>query len=209
MSTIDRYGRLRALGRPVVTTGEAAATWSSSLATAARSLTRLADAGLVTKICHGVWQVDQDAPDPLCVLPVLTNPYPSYISGWSVLARSGMIEQIPRSVFAVSLDRARTVETSFDRYEIHHIHPDLYGGFAGASGLRAGVATPEKALFDTVYLFAARHGRVSLPEIELPEGFDMSLLQHWVERIPSSRLRSMTSANLERLLGAAVLRASA
>lgn len=200
MSTIDRYARLRALGRPVVTTGEAAATWSSSLATAARSLVRLTDAGLVTKLCHGVWHMGRDTPDPAYVLPVLTNPYPSYLSGWSVLARHGMIEQIPRSVFAVSLDRARTVKTTFDRYEIHHIHPGLYGGFAGVSGLRAGVATPEKALFDTAYLFAARHGRVSLPEIELPEGFDLSLLHHWLEQVPSARLRSMTSANLERIL---------
>jgi predicted transcriptional regulator of viral defense system len=201
MRTIDRYSHLQALGRPVLTTAEAAVAWATSLATAARSLSRLADAGLVTKVRHGIWQVGSGTPEPALLLPVLTSPYPSYISGWSALWRHGMIEQIPRSIFAVSLDRARTVNTGFGTYDLHHIHPALFGGFVDASGLRAGVATAEKALFDTVYLFAARHGSVTLPELELPDGFDASALHHWITQIPSARLRTMTAKNLDRMVG--------
>ena len=44
------------------------------------------------------------------------------------------------------------------------------------AGSRAGTATAEKALFDTVYLFIARTGHGSLPEIEVPDDFDVQAL---------------------------------
>lgn len=200
MSSIGRYSRLQTLGRPVITTGEAAIAWDASLSTAARQLARLAASGLIVKIIHGVWQINHETPDPAVVLPVLTNPYPSYISGWTALSRHGMIEQIPRGVFAVSLDRAKVVSTMFGRFEIHHIHPDLFGGFDGATGIRAGVATAEKALFDIVYLFSTLNGTVTLPELELPHTFDRGVLRNWTDRVPSTRLRTLATKNLDRLL---------
>ena len=200
MRAIDRYACIQALGRPVVTTGEAAVAWDTSLPVAARSLARLATSGLVAKIRHGIWQIGPDAPDPAVVLLVLTNPYPSYISGWSAMARHGMISQIPRGEFAVSLDRAKNIETTVGRYEIHHIHPDLFGGFEGGSGIHAGIATPENALFDTVYLFSARSGQVTLPEIELPDGFNINDVRRWVDAVPSARLRTMTAKSLARIV---------
>jgi predicted transcriptional regulator of viral defense system len=200
MSSVGRYSELQTLGRPVLTTGEAAVAWDTSLSTAARQLSRLAASGLIVKIVHGVWQINRATPDPAVVLPVLTDPYPSYISGWTALSRHGMIEQIPRGVFAVSLDRAKSVETTFERYEIHHIHPYLFGGFEGATGIRAGVATAEKALFDTVYLFSTLKGTVTLPELELPDTFDRGVIQSWIGRVPSARLRTLAAKNLDRLL---------
>ncbi len=208
MSTADRYHQLLRVGRPVVTTHDAAAAWRSSLPVASKTLARLADTGLITKVRHGIWHVGTGRPDAAVVLPVLTNPYPSYISGWSALSRHGMIEQIPRSIFAVSLDKAKTFDTAFDRYEIHHLHPDLFGGFAGGDGLRAGVATPAKALFDTVYLLSTRNGQVTLPELELPEDFDNEELDYWTEAVPSRRLRTLTSGNLRRLVTVATSRST-
>ena len=203
MRAIDRYSRLQTLERPVLTTSEAAVTWNMALPAATRLLARLAAAGLVTKVRHGIWPVGAGAPDPALVLPVLTNPYPSYISGWSALTRHGMIEQIPRGVFAVSLDRTKNIDTEIGRFEVHHMHPDLFGGHEGGSGIRAGVATPAKALFDIVYLFSTRHGRVTLPELELPVGFDEDALRRWSDAVPSVRLRTLTASNLARLVATA------
>jgi len=86
---IERYARLSTFGRPVVTTGEAAVLWETSLPVAAKSLARLVSSGLVGKVRHGVWHVGAGTPDPAVVLLVPTNPYPSYISGWSAMARHG------------------------------------------------------------------------------------------------------------------------
>ena len=63
------------------------------------------------------------------------------------------------------------------QFQIHHLHPRLFGGFAGATGIRSGVATPEKALFDIVYLYSVRQAKVTLPELELPRDFDVRTLR--------------------------------
>jgi len=208
LSSIDRYALLQSMGRPVLTTGEAAVTWGASPAVAARILSRLAASGLVLKIRHGLWQIGVERVDPTFVLPALTNPYPSYVSGWSALSQHGMIEQIPRGIFAASLDRAKRVDTAVGQFQIHHVHPRLFGGFEGATGIRAGVARPEKALFDTVYLFSVRQGKVTLPELELPRYFDEQDLQRWIEAIPSARLRTLTANSLGRLVSTATLQSA-
>lgn len=200
MSAIERLGRLQTLDRPVLSTGEVAVAWSTSLSATTQMLTRLAAAGLVSKVRPGIWHVGPGVPEPTLVLPALTNPYPSYVSGWTALSQHQMIEQIPRSVFAVSLGRPKQVLTASARYDIHHVHPRLFGGFSGNTGTRSGVATPVKALFDTVYLLSARHGSVTLPELELPDDFDLDDLDAWVTKVPSARLRTLTSTNLERIL---------
>lgn len=203
MRTSERYARLEALGRPVITTAEVAVVWGSSVNTATVALARLADAGLVRRVRHGIWKVGPGAVDPRDVLPVLTHPYPSYVSLWSALFEHGMIEQIPTSLYAASLDRSRTVPTSGGEFSLHHIHPELFGGIEGQTGTRAGTATPEKALFDTVYLLSARGGSVTLPEVELSEGFAEADLWRWVERVPSTRLHTMVEHGLRRTLDTA------
>jgi len=71
------------------------------------------------------------------------------------------------------------------------VTPNLYGGFEDATEVRAGVATPEKALFDTVYLLIARTGHGSY-RIEMPDRFDTEVLYSWVNRIASARWRTLT-----------------
>lgn len=89
------------------------------------------------------------------------------------------------------------------------VHPLAYVNVAygrvfcageGATGNRSGVAPAEKALFDTVYLASARGGRVSLSEMELPEGFGGAALERWVARVPSARLRTLVGRNLDAVL---------
>lgn len=207
----EAYARLQALHRPVLTNGEIAAAWGASESATTHALIRLEQDRLVRRLRHGVWAVPKEwggTVDPLDALPVLTRPYPSYASMWTVLAAHGMIEQIPRSFFAVSLDRARHIPTTIGEFRVHAIHPALFGGMTDATGSLAGTAVPEKALFDTVYILAAhRAGHVSLPELTLTDGFDRSVLWEWVERIPTPRLRTITTRELERALASAEMRA--
>ena len=101
-----------------------------------------------------------------------------------------------------SLDRAQTIPTSVGQFVVHHIHPDLYGGME-RSGWHD-LATPEKALFDTVYLLGAQHGRdVRLPEVTLPWSFDDQIVDGWIQRIPSKRLQTLTRTAVGRVLGGA------
>lgn len=78
--------------------------------------------------------------------------------------------------------------TPVGTYEFHQIQRDLFGGFGFYRGAGSfDIATPAKALFDTLYL-ATRKGRrfSSLPEVSLPEGFAVAEMESWIRESESS-----------------------
>ncbi len=198
MRATEALKELQDIGRPVIETGEALARLDVSSTYASKLLKNLDEAGLVRRLRNGLWLLDLDA-DPLSIPPYLTAPFPAYVSLWSALSRHGMIEQIPGQVFVVSLARPQTVQTPLATYSIHHIAPEVFGGFDG-SEQTGSIATPEKALFDTVYLQAARRRRVYVPELELPEPFDAGVIDEWTQRIHAPWLRSKVLNGVEQLL---------
>jgi len=150
------------------------------------------------RLRHGLWALDSDV-DPFSVPPYLTAPFPAYVSFWSALARHDMVEQIPRQIFVASVDRTRRVSTAIGTYSIHHLAPELFDGYRGSeeSGY---LATPEKALFDTVYIRAPRSARVYFPELSLQENFDERQVEEWIQRIATPRLRTLVSRGLTEAL---------
>lgn len=201
MKAAAAYGDLLAMGRPVVTTREAAARWRTGQGTAGRRLRALEEASLVRHLRRGFWALDREL-EPFALAPYLTAPFPAYVSFWSALSRHEMIEQIPRRVSVASLDRARLIETSLGAFEVHHLAPELFGGYEGSD--RSGyLATPEKALFDLVYVRAAAGSRAYLPELTLPQGFEGRRVDAWVDRIAAARLRTLVSCRLAEVVGQA------
>lgn len=199
MKQAEAYAQLRGLDGPVVSTREAAALWRAEEGTARRRLKSLAEAGLAVPVRRGLWSLDAEL-DPFALAPYLTAPFPAYASTFSALAAHGMIEQIPGRVSLVSLDRARRIETAIAVFDVHHIAPELFGGFVDWH--RGGsIAGPEKALFDLVYLRAAAGGSAYPPELTLPEGFDRGVLRAWAHRIGSARLRTLVNRRLEEIVG--------
>lgn len=197
MKRTDALGDLLRMGRPIIETREVAVRLGISLSRASHLLRSLEESGLVRRLRPGLWALRTDL-DPFTIPPYLTAPLPAYVSFWSALARHGMIEQVPRQIFVASLDRTKRVTTTVGTYSIHHLAPELFGGY-NASGVGY-VATPEKALFDTVYLRAPRGGRISLPELELRDGFKEGELERWTSRIASPRLRTLVSRSLAKVL---------
>jgi predicted transcriptional regulator of viral defense system len=198
MRASEAYGDLLAMGRKAMSTREIAARWRDSPTTTARRLKSLEESGLVRRLRRGLWAIDLQI-EPKTLAPYLTAPFPAYVSLFSALYEHGAIEQIPRSVSIVSLDRTRTVETSIGRFEIHHISPRLFGGFGGDEE-RGYLASAEKAIFDLLYVRAAAGSRAFFPELQLPRDFRRSELRRWTERIESKRLRTLVSRNLRDAL---------
>ena len=198
MKPAEAYGDLLRMERPIVTNSEAAARWQAERVTTSRRLRGMEEAGLIRRLRRGVWSLDPEI-KPFAAAPFLTAPFPAYVSFWSALARHGLIEQIPRQVSVASLDRSRRIETSIGTYVIHHLAPEVFGGFEG-SEKKGYVATAEKAVFDTVYVRAAAGGRAYFPELSLPRGFDREAVSEWVERIESPRLRTMVSRGVREAL---------
>ena len=199
MKSTEALAALGNFGKRVVTTSEAAALCQVSSSMASKTLSRLGSAGLVQEVRSGVWAVGSVVPDILEVVPVLTRPYPSYVSMYSALFRHGMIEQIPRSLHVISLGRPKRVVTTLGTVVIHHLQPELFGGYQGETSYRSGLASPEKALVDTVAVLSSRGGNVTLPEVELPNSFNTDEVKRWTEKIPSLRVRTIVTQNLDRI----------
>jgi predicted transcriptional regulator of viral defense system len=198
MKAATSYGELLSMNRAVLTTREAAARWQTSQGTAGRRLRALEEAALVRRLRRGLWALDRDIA-PFVVAPYLTAPFPAYVSFWSALSRHEMIEQIPRQISIASLDRARRIATTVGTYEVHHLVPELFGGYDGSEETGY-LATPEKALFDTVYVRAATGSRAFLPELSLPADFDNAQIKKWIGRIKAPRLRTLVSRRLREVL---------
>ena len=202
MNAASALARLRALGKPVVTTDDAALVLGAKGSAATQTLKRLAAAGLLKRIRHGLWATDLTL-DPLLLPEYLTAPFPSYISFQSALFLRGMVSQIPEVTYVASLAQPRKVRTSLGTFSIHRLAPAFFGGFeiVKASGVR--LATPEKALLDTLYLAPARSGLFAhLPEVELPESCDWDRIAYWVGRIAAGPRRKCVEQRLDALLAA-------
>jgi predicted transcriptional regulator of viral defense system len=202
MNSRDAYAALRKLGVPVIETADAAAALHQSTPAATKTLSRLAQAGLLTSVRHGQWWVD-GAVDPYRLPEYLTAPLGSYISLHTALHLRGLVEQIPQVFYAVSLARTQRIATRVGTFSIHHVAPEVFGGY---EELKTGVklATAEKALFDFAYLSAGR-SRIftALPELSLPRGFRRAELKRWVAKIGAERSRTITQRKLEVFLAAA------
>jgi predicted transcriptional regulator of viral defense system len=199
MAATHVLGRLRRLGKPVLTTGDAALHLGMSLSAASRALARLERAGLVLRLRRGLWSFDDEI-DPLILPEYLTAPFPAYVSFQSALHLHGMIQQIPQVVYVASLAPTRRLKTRVATFSVHRLAPRFFGGYETTSaGVR--LARPEKALLDTLYLTPARSRLFAhLPEIEIPPGFDRKEARRWIARIAAGPRRRAVESRLDLLL---------
>jgi predicted transcriptional regulator of viral defense system len=200
MTPSDALGRLLDLGVPTVETADVASALRISTTAATKLLHRLAAAKLIVRLRSGLWLLARGAPSPYSLAEALTAPMPSYVSLQTALYLHGMIEQVPSVIYVASLARTQKITTSVGVFSVHHIAPDLFDGFeARDDGTK--LATPEKALFDVVYLSGGRSRLFThLPELELPTRFRRTRLKEWTMRITAPRKRSMVQARLEAIL---------
>jgi predicted transcriptional regulator of viral defense system len=202
MNASEAFATLRKLGVPVLDTADAAAALRQSPPAANKTLSRLARAGLVTRVRHGTWWVDGPV-DPYVLPDYLTAPLGSYLSLQTGLHLRGLVEQIPEVFYAVSLARTMRITTTVGTFSIHHVAPEVFGGYEQTKA-GARLATSEKALFDFAYLSSGRSRLfTALPELTLPRGFRRTELDRWVSKIPSERGRTITRRKLDTFLATA------
>lgn len=191
MKSIDAHRQLLNMGAQVFSTSDAAARLNISRGTASQVLARLAKSGHLVRLRHGVWAIAGEI-NLLAAARHLVAPLPGYISLQSALYHHGMISQIPAVIYLVSISRSRIFNTPLGTISVHHISPDFFGGYELVKDSDIALATPEKALLDTLYLSPARSNLFRfLPEIELPDSFSMHKARQMIKRIPASNRRAM------------------
>lgn len=190
---------------PVFTTANAAAAAGVSIAVASRDLGLAERSGLIVRITRGVW-AQQTHPDfsPYAAVPYIVSGQQytdhGYVSLLSALSLRGMIQQMPGSVHVMLTTQRRPLDTPVARYEFHRIDAALFGGFSDyGTRFSFPLATPAKALFDTLLISVARGSRFSfLPELEFPKDFDWRAMEEWIGKIRNPRTRSAVRSRWEQ-----------
>lgn len=131
--------------------------------TAYKILQRMTQKGLLTRLQAGHYQIAETPVHDFTVANTIVPP--SYISLESALARYGILQQVPFVVTSVTPKKGRTVEIHTKTFEYTHIAPHLFMGFVKEGDYL--IATPEKALFDAVYMTAKGLRSLSVDELEL------------------------------------------
>lgn len=199
MNQIDALQRLRELATPVVETRDVVALLEVSTRNATALLTRLASKGMIARLGRGRWLVNLRI-DRLALPELLSAPYPAYISLQSALFHHGMVEQIPSVIYAVTPARPRRVQTPLVTISFHRMPPELFKGFELSSHSDAKIATPEKALFDLIYLAPGRSRLFStLPELTIPRRFRWQRLKEYTELVKSPGRRAFISERIRAL----------
>jgi predicted transcriptional regulator of viral defense system len=198
MSLTQLHARLRTLDMPYFRSKDAAAWLDLSTTQASRVLAQLSSTGHLIKLSRGRW-AHPERIRPFMLPQALTAPRLSYVSLYSALYHHEMIEQIPEVVYGVTTERTRRAETPLGPVSLHQVAPRFCCGFDSvAYGIN--LATPEKALVDTLYLTPARsHLFRALPEFELPRAFKISVARRYLERIDSPSRRTIVAGRLEEI----------
>ncbi len=182
-------------------TAEVAQMLGVSQPNASRALATLQRDGLITRVKKGLWANTRHPQfTPYRLVPLLTDEHPSTVGGYvsviSAMALHGMISQIPAAIHVATRKQRRSLNSPVGEFRFHRIDAAIFDGYApGDSHGHFQVATPAKALFDTLYL-SVRRGRRwrHLPEVELPRSVTDVAMQYWISRLSTARLRVAVNA---------------
>jgi predicted transcriptional regulator of viral defense system len=197
VTLIEALRHLESLGTPAFETRDASALLHVPMSTATKTLRRLEKAGFILSATRGRWLLARNLNRQ--VLPeLLAAPYPAYISLQSALYHHGLIEQIPAVIYAVTIGRPRRIQTAAGTVSLHRVPPPLFTGFEVIGKDAVKIATPEKALFDVLYLAPGRTRLfTNLPELEVPRNFGWKELRQYTALVKSLSRRTF----LEKRIG--------
>jgi predicted transcriptional regulator of viral defense system len=198
MNQIEALRRLQSLGTPVFETRDASALLTVTPANANMILSRLADQGQLVHLARGRWLIAKNL-SRLALPELISAPYPAYVSMQSALFHHGLVEQIPAVIYAVTLGRPRRVTTPMAVISFHRLPAELFSGFV-LNDDGAKIASPEKALFDVLYLGPGRSRLfASLPELEFPREFRWSQLRDLAKVVKSSTRRTFIERRIDEI----------
>jgi len=201
MNLLLAYQKLKVLA-PTFLTKEAASVLNVSANHASIILSRLAKQNTVVHLARGRWAYSVSV-DPLLLPSILVHPMMAYISLYSALYFHGMIEQIPDTIFAISNGKTKIFETPLGKISIHSINPVLFSGYETYGKNAMLMAIPEKALFDVLYLTPAKSNLFKrLTEVELPENFQIDLIDKWLEQVGNKNRQKLIKDRLQEIQSA-------
>ena len=184
----------------IFTTREFANQGGLTMSAAAKRLVRLSEKNLLTRVTKGVWSNTRHPYfHALACVPYLLGKEQGYVSFLTALHLHDVMSQIPKSIQIATTGRGRVLDSPVGRFEFFQIKPELMtqGAQWSDSHLPYLVASPEKALLDTLYLSTRKNRRFArLPELDVTHsGFKQREFKRLMNQlpIPSRVLSAMRS----------------
>ncbi len=199
MNLLTAYQELQPLA-PVFSSKDAASLLSITSNQAAKLLSQLEKHNTIVRLVRGRWAYSREI-DPLTLPSILSYPMMSYVSLYTALYYHGVIEQIPTTVYAVSIGKTKVFNTPIAPVSIHHISSALFNGYDSYGKDSILLACPEKALFDCLYLIPVKSRLFKkFTELEIPQAFDHKLFKPWLDAIRHSGRRALIEQRLEEIV---------
>jgi predicted transcriptional regulator of viral defense system len=148
--------------------------------TAYIQVNRLVKGGLLVRLSKGNYCLKGTIPMDFEVANFMYRP--SYISLETALSHYGILIQVPHTIISVTPNRAKKIETFSKKFSYHHINQKYFMDFIKIQNFL--IATPEKALIDTI--FFASYGRTNVyPDEWVLRNVNKKKLKKLAEKIES------------------------
>ncbi|MBN2412460.1 hypothetical protein JXQ31_12285 [candidate division KSB1 bacterium] len=160
-----------------------------------RQLSRWTKAGRINQLRRGLYILASPyrkrEPHPFRVANLLVHG--SYISLHSALSYYNMIPEFTAAVTSVTTGRPGMKETILGRFEYKHVKMQFFNYYyltGSGSDQHFFIASPEKALFDLLYLVPGSHTMAYLQELRLhfSDKFQLDQFLEITEKSDSSKL---------------------
>ena len=180
----------------VFTTRDYAVMTGMSLSAASRQLHRYAQQDAIVHITKGVWANTRHPYfTPLACTPYLLGKEQGYVSFLTALHLHDILSQIPARYHIATTGHTRTLKTPVGEFDFIRLKPELMrdGVEWSETKLPYPIATPEKALIDSLYISTRKNRRfAALPELDLtPDVFNHKRFKMLFDRLPlSSRIKN-------------------
>ena len=124
---------------------------------------RLVKDGVIERVKRGWYALSSNRPSDFELANALCSP--SYISLDSALNFYGILVQSPREIVSVTPGPAKKFEAGGKHFMYVHLDRKYYGDYEKSDGFL--IASPEKALIDTMFFVALGRGSLSVEELNL------------------------------------------
>lgn len=142
---------------------------------------RLAKAGVLEKVAKGYYLLASQRPLDFELANLLYRP--SYISLESALNFYGIMVQSPQQVTSVTTKLTKKIMSGSKLFSYMHINQKHFSDYQSVDGFL--IATPEKALIDTMYATALGRSSLAIEELNL-------------QSVDKTKVRELASRNTNR-----------
>jgi len=124
---------------------------------------RLIDKNILKTLIDGKYQVVNSVPTNFEIANYIYNP--SYISLESALSYYGILSQFVYTITSITTKKSNIYEISEKEYKYSQVKSEFFTGYKMVDGFL--IATPEKALFDSIYFSLKGLVKIDFKDLDL------------------------------------------